>query len=48
VETWQPKRQFFNTWWFYGSKENLMPLTKLIYRLYKQVFIIPLGHQIKK
>jgi hypothetical protein len=23
VETWQPKRQFFNTsWWFYGSKEK--------------------------
>lgn len=23
VETWQPKRMFYNTsWWFYGSKEN--------------------------
>jgi LmbE family N-acetylglucosaminyl deacetylase len=23
VDTWQPKRQFFNTsWWFYGSEEN--------------------------
>jgi LmbE family N-acetylglucosaminyl deacetylase len=23
VQTWQPKRQFFNTsWWFYGSKEK--------------------------
>jgi LmbE family N-acetylglucosaminyl deacetylase len=23
VKTWQPKRQFFNTsWWFYGSKEK--------------------------
>jgi LmbE family N-acetylglucosaminyl deacetylase len=23
VETWQPKRQFFNTsWWFYGSQEK--------------------------
>ena len=23
VETWQPKRVFFNTsWWFYGSREN--------------------------
>lgn len=23
VETWQPKRLFFNTsWWFYGSREN--------------------------
>lgn len=23
VETWQPKRQFFNTsWWFYGSKDK--------------------------
>ncbi|MCK7590808.1 PIG-L family deacetylase [Subsaxibacter sp. CAU 1640] len=23
VSTWQPKRQFFNTsWWFYGSQEN--------------------------
>lgn len=23
VETWQPKRLFYNTsWWFYGSKEN--------------------------
>ena len=23
VKPWQPKRQFFNTsWWFYGSKEK--------------------------
>lgn len=23
TQTWQPKRQFFNTsWWFYGSREN--------------------------
>jgi hypothetical protein len=23
VQTWQPKRQFFNTsWWFYGSQEK--------------------------
>jgi hypothetical protein len=23
VNTWKPKRQFFNTsWWFYGSKEK--------------------------
>ncbi|TVZ51544.1 PIG-L family deacetylase [Dokdonia sp. Hel_I_53] len=23
TDTWQPKRQFFNTsWWFYGSREN--------------------------
>jgi hypothetical protein len=24
VNTWQPKRQVFNTsWWFYGSKEKI-------------------------
>jgi hypothetical protein len=24
VQTWQPKRQFFNTsWWFYGSQEKI-------------------------
>jgi LmbE family N-acetylglucosaminyl deacetylase len=29
VETWQPKRQFFNTsWWFYGSKEKFDAATK--------------------
>ena len=23
IDTWQPKREFFNTsWWFYGSREN--------------------------
>lgn len=40
VKTWQPKRVFFNTsWWFYGSKEkfekadktNLLPLSIGVY-----------------
>jgi len=29
TETWQPKRQFFNTsWWFYGSKEKFAKADK--------------------
>ncbi|MBF2709819.1 PIG-L family deacetylase [Flavobacterium soyangense] len=29
VEPWQPKRQFFNTsWWFYGSKEKFDAIDK--------------------
>jgi hypothetical protein len=41
VETWQPKRQFFNTsWWFYGSKEKFDAADKTNLATFKLVFII--------
>jgi len=45
VQTWQPKRLFFNTsWWFYGSKEKFDKADKSnMYRLETGVFYNSLG-----